>query len=270
MYKIHNLEIHATHSCNLFCQQCSHYSNFSMAGTLTEQDFIDQVSPWSTKLQPSRFSILGGEPLLNPAIEDIIRQSRRLWPNSILQLVTNGFLLHKYPNLGKVLFDNKCNLEISVHHESPEYENKLVKTRKTVSGWITDGISVNWRPSSASWRKVYKVEDGKILPYDDQDQRKSWEICRSKYCPQIFHGLLWKCPQIAYLGMLDDRIGGLDEQWGPYLKYAPLSPDASDVEVSAFLSKQDESCCKMCPANFESFELENPMFKDDLRKSLNN
>jgi len=63
------LEYHVAHGCNLSCQQCSHYSNFHLAGKLpTVADAESEYSQWSHRLKPTRFALLGGEPLLNPAI----------------------------------------------------------------------------------------------------------------------------------------------------------------------------------------------------------
>ncbi len=47
------LEYHVAHGCNLSCQQCSHYSNFRLAGRLpTLADAESEYSQWSHRLKP--------------------------------------------------------------------------------------------------------------------------------------------------------------------------------------------------------------------------
>ncbi len=88
------LEYHLAHGCNLSCQQCSHYSNFRLAGKLpTLADAESEYLQWSHRLKPTRFALLGGEPLLNPAILEHIQLARQHWYDSELMLVTNGFFL---------------------------------------------------------------------------------------------------------------------------------------------------------------------------------
>jgi len=56
-----------------------------------------------------------------------------------------------------------------------------------------------------------------MMPFADGDPRSSWEVCR-----QLHEGKLWKCPNIAYLGMQAEKFS-LDPAWEPYLEYVPLS-----------------------------------------------
>ncbi len=94
MIDIPALEFHLAHGCNLSCQQCSHYSNFHLAGQMpTPDDARREYSHWSHRIRPKRFALLGGEPLLNPHLIEHLRLARESWPDSDLMLVTNGFFL---------------------------------------------------------------------------------------------------------------------------------------------------------------------------------
>jgi hypothetical protein len=261
MISLRNLEIHVTHSCNLACQQCSHYSNFKHQGMLTPDDVEREFVPWSSRLRPRLFSLLGGEPALNPDLPEIVRLAGRHWPDSQLQLVTNGFLLPRHPDLPPALTATGCRLEISVHHDSPEYQSRLDPVRDLIRGWEREHpIQVNWRESSSRWRRTYRGDGRSMLPYTDGNPRQSWSVCRSKWCPQIFDGRLWKCPQLAYLRMQLAKVGRMDiADWQPYLAYQPLSPDCTDEQLREFVAREDESCCSMCPAGPEIFSLDIPL-----------
>ena len=219
-----NLELHVSHACNLACQQCSHFSNFNHKGMITPEEADRQMGLWSGRLLPHYFSLLGGEPTLNPQLIEIIRISRRHFPHSLLQLVTNGFNLHRHPELPSVLEEAGCFLEISIHHDSEEYQKRLEPVQQLVASWQrTHTLKVNWRTSNTRWRRAYRGHGATMLPYEDNHPERSWETCSSKWCPQIHDGKLWKCPQMAYLSMQAAKYE-LNDAWNPYLKYTPLGP----------------------------------------------
>ena len=85
------LECHVAHGCNLFCTGCTHFSQESYSGRHTVQSFREEVAPWSKRLLPQHFLILGGEPMLNPDLAAICAEARRLWPEVNLILVTIHF-----------------------------------------------------------------------------------------------------------------------------------------------------------------------------------
>jgi len=127
------LEYHVAHGCNLSCQQCSHYSNFHLLGKLpTLANAESEYLQWSQRLKPARFALLGGEPLLNPAILEHIQLARQHWYDSNLMLVTNGFFLHRFSELPRVLIDTECQLEISQHGTHQDYIQQFREVKTLV------------------------------------------------------------------------------------------------------------------------------------------
>ena len=108
---ITQVETHVTHSCNMFCESCTHFSQESMSGRETVETFRDKLGPWSRRLLPRNLLLLGGEPALNPDLTGICQAARELWSGIDrdgkhlveIMLVTNGLLLHKHPQLPEVL-----------------------------------------------------------------------------------------------------------------------------------------------------------------------
>jgi len=89
-------------------QQCSHYSNFHLAGSLpTPEQARTEYATWSHRLHPKRFALLGGEPALNLHLVEQVRIAREHWPNTELMLVSNGFFLHRHPDLPKNAYRNQ-------------------------------------------------------------------------------------------------------------------------------------------------------------------
>ena len=68
MIEIPNLEFHAAHACNLYCAQCSHYSNFHAGGIVSVDEARANFDAWQGRLAPKQIAILGGEPTLNPEL----------------------------------------------------------------------------------------------------------------------------------------------------------------------------------------------------------
>ncbi|MDA9121207.1 radical SAM protein [Flavobacteriales bacterium] len=268
MIDLELLEIHAAHGCNLTCDSCSHYSNQGHVGLLTTESADKQMALWSKRLNPKSFSILGGEPLLNNEIESILKVARKHWKNEI-QLISNGFLLDRFPNLPKTLKKQNIKLIVSRHHNSPEYNAKVFEIFKTFKAWKLEyGISCEIRDSFNTWTTRYNGFGNSFLPFEDNDARKSWKTCPAKTCRQLFEGNIYKCSPITYL-QLQKKKYSISEKWDPYLKYNPLTPTCSDAELSAFFAAEEEPICTMCPAQPQSLAISSPLtpFSKKLQES---
>ena len=46
---------------------------------------------------------MGGEPTLHPDLTEFVYLTRRKWPNSYIEIVSNGFFLHRHPDLPEAL-----------------------------------------------------------------------------------------------------------------------------------------------------------------------
>jgi hypothetical protein len=246
-----NLEMHVTHACNLACEGCRHYSNQNHKGMLAVSDAEQWLSQWGHRLQPTYFELHGGEPTIHPELPTFVRLVRRYFPHTKVRVLTNGFFLHRQPELPGALKEvgDSC-LDISIHHGSWQYGALLGPNLELARSWHQDhGIEVNVRESFRTWTRQYLGHGAEMQPFEDGDPQASWDLCNCKNCYQLLDGHIWKCPPIAYLPMQDAKYH-LSEKWGPYLAYQPLAPGCSDDELQAFFrrSSQAESVCGMCPA----------------------
>jgi radical SAM family protein len=260
MRVIRNLEIHATHACNLACESCSHYSNHGHKGFVSLEEADAWLAPWAGRIKPMVFSILGGEPSIHPKLTEFVAVARRHWPRATLRIVTNGFFLHRHPELPEWMArDRNAILNLSVHHDAPSYRERLKPIMDLVAEWErTHRIKVEYWQSNRNWTRRYKGYGAEMKPYEDKQPRRSWEVCTAKFCPQIFEGRLWKCAPLAYLPMQHARFN-LSKEWSPYLGYRALDPGCGEAELDAFLAREEESVCNMCAANPERFELPIPI-----------
>ena len=228
------LEYHLAHGCNLSCQQCSHYSNFHLAGRLpTPADAESEYLQWSHRLKPARFALLGGEPLLNPAILEHIQLARQHWYDSNLMLVTNGFFLHRFPELPQVLVDTECQLEISQHGTHQDYLDQFREVKAIVWSWRKQypELRINIRKSHKGWMRQYDVIDGKPMPFNSQPDA-AYHVCMQRTCTQLVNGCLAKCPALAYWPQLETkaRLESISE-WDLFRSYEALPPTARKLKV---------------------------------------
>lgn len=268
MRVIDALEIHLVHSCNIICEGCSHYSDQGHEGIVSLQEADAWMRLWSGRIQPTRFSLLGGEPTIHPQLAEFVLLSRRHWPDAQLQVVTNGFLLHRHPQLPVVLAnDANASISVSIHHTGPAYRDKLTPVVALLHDWVRRyGIRIDYRPSHAFWTRRYRGSGAAMQPFADGRPRRSWENCPAKHCHQLFQGKIWKCPAVAYLQLPHAKYG-LSDAWQPYLGYDPLAPDCTTEELEAFLRAEDEPCCRMCPADPERVALPSPLSRVDHSRS---
>ena len=151
-----------------------------------------------------RFALLGGEPLLNPAIIQHIQLARQHWADSELMLVTNGFMLHRFPELPAALRETRCRLEVSQHGAHDEYLRRFRNVKELAWRWRKQyrRLKVRIRRSHLGWMRQYNVVDGKPLPFNS-DHVAAHQVCMQRTCTQLVNGCLAKCPALAYWPKLE-------------------------------------------------------------------
>lgn len=245
MISISSLEWHVSHNCNFSCNYCCDFSNYKHNDRITRQTLLEWYKPWHQRIKPDTVALLGGEPLLNKDIINIIIDAKQYWPQSQLELVTNGWLIENYPTLLDTLRDTNTKLYISKHVDTPEYNAKF----DSIVNKVRDkGLKVSIYPNHKIWYQIYKGTGTDIEPYEDSDPESSWNNCPTyQDCFQLYDSQIWKCPPVAYINLLAKKIQ-LNTKWNEYLSYRALQPNCSDQQIVEFFSKGAEKVCGMCAA----------------------
>src|SRR5258708_25949427 len=112
--------------CNLACTYCNEFDDFSKPVPLEEmKKRLDILADMGTSI----ITISGGEPLMHPDLDEVIRHIRRR--GMIAGLITNGFYLNKE----RIERLNEAGLEhvqISIDNVAPDEVSK--KRLKTLDG----------------------------------------------------------------------------------------------------------------------------------------
>ncbi len=260
---VNNVDIHVINSCNLRCDGCNHLSNYGYRGVFSAKDLVDWILPWKDRLFFNRISLLGGEPLLNPALKDICIAYRKLFPENEtkLRVITNGLLITKRPWLKELIQEYGVHIQLSLHVLNGKKKNDEIIAR------VKEGVDLleKWsaetpRPADYKWGRpidskeklnfqiFYKGMGADIKPFDHDDVAAAKKHCTCKTL-QLYKHKLYKCAPIAYIGEALETIGQSDApDWRPYLDYTPMSPDRSDEELADFMEKQPKPDwpCRMC------------------------
>src|SRR6516225_2191697 len=117
--------------CNLACKYCNEFDDFSKP-VPTETMFrrVDRLAELGTSV----ITISGGEPLLHPELDEIIRRIRER--GCIATLITNGYLLtpERIKRLNRAGLDH---LQISVDNVHPdEMSKKSLKVLDRKLQWL--------------------------------------------------------------------------------------------------------------------------------------
>ena len=170
-----------TDYCNLKCKRCNHFSNLT-----TEYNNLDinKFEEYLVQLR-KRFKVvptiqlLGGEPLLNEKLELYIVLTRKYFPETLIEIVTNGLLILE---MKKALIDtitsNNVNLRISQYPPTRKQLGRIVDflEEKGIHYYITEPITQFEKPltlkeqdgEKAFAEKFHRdcqchiIEDGKI------------------------------------------------------------------------------------------------------------
>lgn len=246
---IQALEMDIAFGCNLRCDGCTHYSNYPQKGLVPFATGREWIAAWSARVTPEKFTLLGGEPSLNPDLIPYIELAAEIWPEAVRRVVSNGLVLDRRHGLWEALARTGTGLEISVHSRDPVYRDRFMPKAVAIDEAHQEwGFDLHFR-DSILFLRTYRGTGRDMLPFEDGNPRASWVFCTSRFCVSLHQGRLWKCPPIAHLG----RVAAMFDlvrhpQWQPYLAYRGYGLEASDAELTAFLAREEEPICGMCPA----------------------
>jgi MoaA/NifB/PqqE/SkfB family radical SAM enzyme len=128
--------------CNLSCNYCNEYDNFSKPVPLDVMFHrVDRLATLGTTI----ITISGGEPLLHPELEKIIRRIRRR--GILAGLITNGYLLtpQRIEGLNRAGLDH---LQISIDNVAPDEASKkslkvLDQKLQMLARWAIFQVNIN-------------------------------------------------------------------------------------------------------------------------------
>lgn len=264
------------YQCNFACMGCCVGSNFVTADAFdpdmdTTLRAIERLPDILTIDPQGMVTLLGGEALMywHDRIVPLVRKLRSVFPDAVVNVFSNGYLLNRYENDVIELMDEldvtfTVTKHLSGDLKSQQGQRWLDSVRTFLSNprmvkihddhyHIKDNIRANMYFYDADyWYTWYKLDQGRPKPWNSKNPALSFTNgCASgQACSAMFENKLYKCSSLAMLrGMLSQK-GQLDDpEWQTYLS-APyidvLEPCAQDIENFISTYQRPISQCSMC------------------------
>ncbi len=250
--------------CNLSCTYCNEFDDFSKP-VPTEEMFqrIDKLGALGTAV----VTISGGEPLLHPDLDDVIRRIRS--NGMIAGLITNGYFLVaeriKQISIDNVNPDEVSKKSLKVLDKKlqllAEHAEFHVNINSVVGGGISnpqDALTIGKRAVELGFSSTIGIihdGSGQVQPLNDEERRiydemKSWEkrsFTRiNAFQDNIAQGLPndWRCRAGArYLYICEDGLVHYCSQQRGY-PGVPLATYTRDDMRREYLTEKD--CAPHC------------------------
>src|SRR5258707_8025965 len=146
--------------CNLACTYCNEFDDFSKPVPLEEmKKRLDALAEMGTSI----ITISGGEPLMHPEMDEVIRHIRRR--GMIAGLITNGFYLNE-ERIERLNEAGLEHLQISIDNVVPDEVSK--KSLKTLDG----------RLEMLAQHAVFQVNINSVLGSGVEDPEDALKIAR--------------------------------------------------------------------------------------------
>lgn len=252
MFKLKRLDIMIAYSCNIACRGCISISDRRRNGIEPLDRVLYQLARWGSVVEPEVATIFGGEPCLHPDLIAIAQAIRTTWPNSIIRLITNGYLLDNFDS--EQWFDlGAVEIQVSVHRKDHEHviNNKIKKILELRHPWtvsVNDQSSehkqIQWQHGSVTVYKSifkdfvvpYRSDLNQIFPWNS-DPAAAHSICGAPDTPVLYQGKLYKCPAVA---------NAMDITKQNWFEYQPVDIDGDLAQFVAGIGCP-ESVCAQCP-----------------------
>ena len=261
---ISNIEIPLSEHCNLNCKYCNHFSNIAEPGFYDFEKFKEDIILLKKVTQKQEnlknITLTGGEPLLNEKISEYIMFLRGQFPETEIELSTNGLFLDKQDNLFyKTVHETNTALIISNYDSDINWNGILKKLNdydinKFGIYYNTAFIGEKITPMLAEETKITNFYKYNLNIKGTEKIQERFESCFFRYfMNQLKNGKIYPCPVIA-------NVEHLNKKFNVDFKvtqndYIDLTKVRKFKDILKFLDKPPEFC-KYCGKFKESVNWE--------------
>lgn len=235
-----NFEVHLTDSCNLNCKSCFHFSPLSPKNNYYPLDEFTREFERLSLLFDGEFGwihLLGGEPLLNPAINDYLDVVGKYVRKGQVDLLTNGILLSR---MGEDFYAACKRNNVRIGLTKYPIQLNIERLREIAA---SHGVAL-YIFADQSKGKTFCSPN--LVPHSKMDYRKNYFACPiSNACVTLDHGKLYYCSLPAFVHIYN-------EAFGPTFDYKEDSIsifDHAKEELLDFL-RTPHPFCKYCDVHY--------------------
>lgn len=171
-------------TCNLKCKRCVECSNIAVDEKILDVDLLVRSLDGLKK----KFSevwyifIKGGEPFLNPHIEQYLIETRNKFPYATIRIITNGLLLTRLSeSVINAVRDNGIEIGVSEYPPTRDIMDKIIEfgLKNEIAIFIEHGAQI--------------TQFEKILTYKNEDYVTAWKNCNDSECHLLSEGRIYTC-----------------------------------------------------------------------------
>lgn len=196
-------EINLAEHCNLNCYGCSNFSNIAEPEIVSVENFRRDMLRIGELFghECERIYLIGGEPLLNPEICELIKIARENFTKGDIFVFTNGILLTKQENkFWETCRDNNVGILISAYPIKLDMET----IRNTADKF---GVFLKWAwNESENERNTFAIQAINLT--GNNNAKLNFALCgRACNCITLKRGRLFTCTFAAHVEHFNKRFG---------------------------------------------------------------
>lgn len=195
---IEYIETHLTHHCNLNCRSCTHYAPLAKPWFKDIHEYIKEIARLAelTDNYIPTIRLLGGEPLLHSMVIDFCYITRQAFPNSHIELVTNGILL---PNMDNNFYNTMNEHNIAIYLSDYNLSQNIKST-----------LEEKLKPDLIRMGSRGTMIKPALHLTEATSSKDVFQTCRQlfgEHCTNLRDGYIYHCPTAAYFDFLLEYFG---------------------------------------------------------------
>lgn len=201
-----SFEVCIVDHCNLSCQMCDHFSQLADKWFVDIQTYTRDIERMAELFEhkTGTITLVGGEPTLHPELAQMLIIGRKLFPDTRINLLTNGILLPKMENdingnIWKVCSEQKIDMTITAYPINFDYIGLENKAREY-------GISLRMASNIHDIKTglTHKISDRHPLNLDGKVPPIYAAHCfYFNKCHILREGKYYMCPMAAHIGIFN-------------------------------------------------------------------
>ena len=224
--------------CNLRCKGCDHFA------AIAEKRFIEpevisrdlQRMSELTHGHVTRIGVMGGEPLLHPQLLQIVAETRKWFPETRVQIVSNGLLLNQQnEEFWAVCRENRIEIVVTKYPLQLDFD-RMTETAKA------QGVAFQFYDKTG---EVLKTSTKMTMdPEGMQNPIDSFVHCyHANRLPLLMEGRFYGCPIAANVRHFNKKFGtNMQPEEGDWLDIYSLT----DVNELTHFICSPRPFCRYC------------------------
>nr|WP_319398165.1 radical SAM protein [uncultured Carboxylicivirga sp.] len=184
-----SFEFHLSEHCNLKCVECCNISPFNQPKFMS-LDEIELICIFlKNHINPEVIKLSGGEPLLHPDIDLIVKKVKSYFPKTLLRITSNGLLAKK---LNEDIFQHIDQIWISNYRSAPVSKNNIEHIKQLAK---KHGVIYNIK-SVDQFNTIFAKE----TLTDKEEIQQIYNDCWMRHrCLMVRNNRFFKCTRAAYI-----------------------------------------------------------------------